>query len=63
MNGDSRFTETKAGMAGGMFCTILSAVNSEEISKTIVLATVGAVVSFGVSMLLKMFAARMKRKE
>jgi hypothetical protein len=62
MNNGGGFTDTKAGMAGGLFCTLLSTVNSAEITKTIVLATVGAIASFGVSMVLKIITARMRRK-
>jgi mannitol-specific phosphotransferase system IIBC component len=63
MNSDNHITETKAGMTGGMVLTLLSTVNSGDVIKTIVLAAVGAVVSFGVSMLLKMLAARMKKRK
>jgi len=46
-------TGTKAGTVGGTLLTIFYNIRSEDIVKTIVLAGVGAVVSFVVSLLLK----------
>lgn len=46
-------TGTKAGTIGGTLLTIFYNIRSEDIVKTIVLAGVGAVVSFVVSLLLK----------
>jgi hypothetical protein len=56
-------TDAKAGVAGGMVCTLLSTVNSSDIIKTTVLATVGAVISFGVSLLLKRIVAVWNRRK
>ena len=41
------------GTAGGTFLSIVPNIESEDIVKTIILATVGAVVSFTISLLLK----------
>ena len=46
-------TGTKAGTIGGTLLTICYNINSEDITKTIVLAGIGAVFSFVVSLLLK----------
>ena len=46
-------TGTKAGTVGGTLLTIFYNIRSEDIVKTIVLAGVGAVVSFLVSLFLK----------
>lgn len=48
-------------MAGGMLGTLSVTVHSAEMLKTIVLAAVGALVSFGVSLLLKTVVARWKK--
>lgn len=52
---------TKRGTAGGTLLTILGNISSEDILKTIVLAAVGAVVSFAVTLLLKIVVKRMKK--
>lgn len=52
---------TRRGTAGGTLLTILGNINSEDILKTIVLAAVGAVVSFVVTLLLKTVAKRIKK--
>ena len=46
-------TGTKAGTVGGTLLTVFYNIRSEDIVKTIVLAGVGAVVSFVVSLFLK----------
>ena len=46
-------TVTKAGTVGGKLLTIFYNIRSEDILKTIVLAGIGAVVSFVVSLFLK----------
>ena len=46
-------THAKAGTAGGTLLTIFANIQSGDILKTAVLAAVGAVVSFGSTMLLK----------
>jgi mannitol-specific phosphotransferase system IIBC component len=44
---------TKAGTIGGTLLTILMNITKEDILKTSVLASIGAIVSFGISLLLK----------
>ena len=44
---------TKAGTVGGTLLTVITNINKDDIFKTIVLAVIGAVVSFCVSYLLK----------
>jgi hypothetical protein len=44
---------TKAGTVGGTLFTVFYNIKSEDIVKTIVLASIGAVVSFLVSLMLK----------
>jgi hypothetical protein len=44
---------TKTGTIGGTLATVFYNITSEDVVKTIVLAGLGAVVSFGVSLLLK----------
>ena len=44
---------TKTGTIGGTLLTVFYNISSEDIVKTIVLAGIGAVVSFMVSLLLK----------
>lgn len=44
---------TVAGTVGGTLLTIFANVDAGDIVKTAILAAVGAVVSFGVSLLLK----------
>lgn len=41
------------GTAGGTFLSIVPNIQSEDIVKTVVLATVGAIVSYMISLLLK----------
>ena len=45
--------DTIAGMAGGTALVILLNINTAEIVHTAILASIGAGVSFGVSLLLK----------
>jgi ABC-type sulfate transport system permease component len=52
---------TKAGTAGGTLLSIFANINSEDLIKTAVLAAVGAVVSFAVTLLLKLLAKRVKK--
>jgi uncharacterized membrane protein YgaE (UPF0421/DUF939 family) len=44
---------TVIGTAGGTFLSVLPNLHSEDIVKTILLAIIGAIVSFTVSLLLK----------
>ena len=52
---------TKRGTAGGTLLTILANITSEDIIKTAILAAVGAVVSFGVTLALKLLIKRNKK--
>ena len=52
--------DTAIGTIGGTFLSILPNIESDDIVKTIVLAAVGAVVSFTVSMLLKVISKKHK---
>lgn len=52
---------TKRGTAGGTLLTILGNITSDDIIKTAILAAVGAVVSFGVTVLLKLLIKRLKK--
>ncbi|WP_188221032.1 hypothetical protein [Flavobacterium pokkalii] len=52
---------TLMGTAGGTFLSIVPNIQSEDIVKTAVLATVGAVVSFMISLLLKSLNKRHKK--
>lgn len=53
---------TKAGTAGGTLLSVLVNINSGDIFHTCILAAVGAVVSFTVSILLKVLLQWFKRK-
>jgi mannitol-specific phosphotransferase system IIBC component len=44
---------TKNGTAGGTLLTILANISGDDILKTIVLAAIGAVVSFWITLLMK----------
>ena len=52
---------TKAGTAGGTLLTILFNITSEDVIKTAILAVIGAVVSFSVTVLLKFLVKRFKK--
>jgi len=52
---------TKRGTAGGTLLTILGNISSEDLIKTAILAAIGAVVSFGVTVLLKLLVKQMKK--
>lgn len=49
------------GTAGGTFLSIVPNIQSEDIVKTAILATVGAVVSFTISLLLKSLNKKHKK--
>ena len=51
----------KAGTAGGTIIVILMNITTGDIIKTAILAAVGAIVSFGVSYVLKWVIERRKR--
>ena len=52
---------TKIGTAGGTLLTILFNINSTDLFKTGVLAAVGALVSFSVTLFLKYLIKRLKK--
>jgi mannitol-specific phosphotransferase system IIBC component len=53
---------TLMGTAGGTFLSMIPNIQSEDIVKTAVLATVGAIVSFTISLLLKSLNKKHKKK-
>ena len=52
---------TKTGTAGGTLLTIFANITKEDIAKTIVLAAVGAIVSFAITLLLKIVIKKFRR--
>ena len=54
-------SSTKAGTVGGTLLSILANINSTDLLKTGILAAVGAIVSFSVTLLLKLFIKRFKK--
>ncbi len=52
---------TMMGTAGGTFLSIVPNIHSFDILRTVVLASVGAIVSFTVSMLLKRIMKKHKK--
>lgn len=52
---------TVIGTAGGTFLSVLPNLHSEDVLKTIILATLGAIVSFLISLLLKFFIRKHKK--
>lgn len=52
---------TKAGTAGGTLLTIFANITSEDVIKTIILAGIGAAVSFTVTVFLKVIIKRFKK--
>lgn len=61
MNHPQNNNGTAIGTIGGTLLSIFANVNTGDVVKTIVLATVGAVVSFGVSLLLKKIVQVIRR--
>ncbi|WP_333693665.1 hypothetical protein [Flavobacterium sp.] len=53
---------TLVGTAGGTFLSVVPNLNSDDLIKTVVLAIVGAVVSFSISVLLKFITKKYKKK-
>ena len=49
------------GTAGGTFLSIVPNLSSDDIARTVILATVGAVVSFTISLLLKSLNKKHKK--
>ena len=54
-------SSTLMGTAGGTFLSIVPNIYSDDIAKTIILATVGAIVSFTISLLLKSLQKKHKK--
>lgn len=54
-------SSTKVGTAGGTLLTILVNINSADLLKTVILAALGALVSFSVTLLLKLLIKRFKK--
>ena len=52
---------TKTGTASGTLLTIFGNISNQDIFKTVVLAAVGAVISFSVTVFLKSIIKRFKR--
>lgn len=52
---------TKRGTAGGTLLTIFANISSEDLIKTAILAAIGAVVSFSVTLILKFLIKRLKK--
>jgi hypothetical protein len=52
---------TLVGTAGGTFLSIVPNLHSEDVLKTVLLAAVGAIVSFGISLVLKFIIKKHKR--
>ena len=53
--------DTLAGTIGGTLLSIAATINSDDIAKTIILASAGAIVSFFVSLLLKCLIRKRKK--
>jgi mannitol-specific phosphotransferase system IIBC component len=62
MSGQSFFSDTRMGTAGGTITILLLNINSGDIYRTIVLAAIGATVSFVVAQLLKKIAVWLKSR-
>ena len=54
-------THAKAGTAGGTLLSIFVNIHSGDILRTAVLAAIGAVVSFGITLLLKSLIRRFRK--
>lgn len=52
---------TKTGTAGGTLLTILANISGQDILKTIILAAIGAVVSFLITLVMKFLVKRFRR--
>jgi hypothetical protein len=51
------------GTLGGTLTVMLANITSREVTHTAILAAIGAIVSFGVSMLLRKIAASVKQRQ
>jgi Na+-translocating ferredoxin:NAD+ oxidoreductase RnfA subunit len=61
MNEQSFNTTTKVGTVGGTLTIFLMNITTTDVMKTAVLSAIGAAVSFGVSLLLKMFIRKWRK--
>lgn len=61
MSAHSGHSGTAAGTAGGTLLTIFANIHSEDVFKTALLACIGAVVSFTISLGMKWIARKMRR--
>ena len=52
---------TLISTAGGTFLSVVPNLHSEDVLKTVLLAAIGAIVSFGISMVLKFFIKKHKK--
>ncbi|MFV7235311.1 hypothetical protein ACNO7W_07505 [Flavobacterium sp. ZB4R12] len=52
---------TLIGTAGGTFLSVVPNLHSEDVLKTVLLAMIGAIVSFAISMALKFFIKKHKK--
>ena len=52
---------TLIGTAGGTFLSVVPNIQSEDVVKTVVLATIGAMVSFTISLVLKSIIKKHKK--
>lgn len=52
---------TKIGTAGGTLLSIFANINSADVFKTAILAAVGAIVSFTITIFLKAIIKRLKK--
>ncbi|WP_417978049.1 hypothetical protein [Flavobacterium sp. ZB4P13] len=52
---------TLMGTAGGTFLSVVPNLASEDVLKTVLLAAIGAIVSFGISMALKFILKKHKK--
>jgi uncharacterized membrane protein YgaE (UPF0421/DUF939 family) len=62
MNSDSGHNGTLFGTIGGTLLSVLASVHLGDIFKTVLLAVIGAVTSFAVSLLLKKITLYFKKK-
>lgn len=52
---------TLISTAGGTFLSVVPNLHSEDVLKTVLLAAIGAIVSFGISMVFKFFIKKHKK--
>ena len=62
MNAQLPHQNLSAGVIGGTFLSAITHIGSEDIITTIVLATLGAIVSFIASFMMKVFVKTIKRQ-